>query len=133
MRRWKTFPLLLVLTACMPAAAESVDPDLRKLIREAEKPKVQYGPARVGWNEPEKPVAGLVANPVYESLRMDSPAAIRRELRSVLVPDWQILLALGALIIGLRTFRSSQPTARAEAVSNVVPFPPRALPREEAA
>ena len=133
MRHWKLLSLLLFLLPCIPAGADSVEPDLRRLIREAEKPKVYYGPARVGWNGPEKPLAGAASNPVYESLRLDSPAAIRRELKAVLIPDWQMLLAFTALILGLRMLRSSQSAASREAAPNVVPFPAQALPREKAA
>lgn len=133
MRRLKTFVLLAFLLACAAAHAESVDPDLHRLLREAQQPKIQYGPARVGWNGAELPQAGKVWNPVYESLRVDSPAAIRREIKAVLLPPWQLLVAFVGLILGLRLIRSSQQTAVAEAAPNVVPFPSRPLPREEAA
>jgi hypothetical protein len=132
-RHWKLLTLLVFLLPCVPAGADSVEPDLRRLIREAEKPKVHYGPARVGWNGPEKPLPGQATNPVFESLRLDSPAAIRRELKAVLIPDWQMLLAFTALILGLRMLRSSQSAAKTEATPNVVPFPAPALPHEKAA
>jgi hypothetical protein len=132
-RHWKLLSLVLFLLPWVPAAGDSVEPDLRRLIREAEKPKVHYGPARVGWNGPEKPLAAQATNPVYESLRLDSPAAIRRELKAVLIPDWQMLLAFTALILGLRMLRSSQSAARTESAPNVVPFPAQPLPREKAA
>lgn len=122
---------LVLATLSLPLAADSIDPDLKRLIREAEKPRVHYGPARVGWNGPEKSLAAA-ANPAYESLRIDSPAAVRRELKAVLIPDWQIVLAVITLIFGLRLLRSQQ-TALQGVSPRVVPFPARALPREEAA
>lgn len=128
--------ILLLLGLALPwvaATAESVDPDLSRLLRETQQPKVHYGPARVGWNGPEVPMAHERVNPVYESLRLDSPAAIRQELKQILLPDWQILLALTALVLGLRMLRASQLTARAEATPSVVPFPAPRVPRQEAA
>jgi hypothetical protein len=133
-RLLKAISFLLLLLP-MLGRAESVDPDLKKLIRQAEQPKMQYGPARVGWNGPDKLEASAAANPVYESLRADSPAAIRAELKSILIPDWHVLLALLALIFGIRMMRSSLSPAETETekVSNVVPFPRPSLPHEEAA
>lgn len=114
---------------CLPAVAESVDPDLPRLIREAQKPRVHYGPARVGWYDPVKPTVGA-ANATFESLRWDSPQAIRTELKSTLLPPWQILVAFAVLILGLRRLRAIREDARP--VAEVVPFPlPR--PRQEAA
>ncbi len=105
-----------------------MDPDLNRLIREAQRPKVNYGPARVGWNGPEIPVTPPV-NATYESLRLDSPAALRQELKQVLVPQWQVLLAFAILIAGLRLLAASRPAEQLPA--NVVPFP--VTPRQEAA
>jgi hypothetical protein len=119
----------------MAASAGSIDPDLKRLIREAEKPKVHYGPARVGWNAPATTVADArVANPVYESLRRDSPAAIRAELKAVLIPDWQVWLAMAALIFGIRRLRSSVGVIPAERVpATVIAFPPPRTSQHEAA
>lgn len=117
-----------LLLSCVPAGADSVDPDLRRLIREAQRPKVNYGPSRVGWNGPEVPKTPPV-NATYESLRPDSPAALRQELKQVLLPQWQVLLALAILIAGLRLLGSARPEEQLP--SNVVPFP--AAPRQEAA
>jgi hypothetical protein len=117
-----------LLLSCVTARADSVDPDLKRLIREAQKPKVDLGPSRVGWNGPEIPVAPPV-NPTYESLRLDSPAALRQELKQVLVPQWQVLLAFVILIAGLRLLLASRPAEQLPA--NVVPFP--VAPRQEAA
>lgn len=134
MRLLKTLSLLACLLTGGIASAGSVDPDLSRLIREAEKPKVHYGPARVGWNGPETLADARLKNPVYESLRVDSPAAIRTELKAVLIPDWQIFLAFAALIFGLRLFRSSPADVpRRSMPANVLPFPSRALPEQQEA
>lgn len=121
-------PILLVLTWA-PAFAESVDPDLPRLIREAQKPRVQYGPARVGWDEPARQAA-TSANATFESLRWDSPQAIRTELKSVLLPPWQVVVTFAALIFALRRLRPVREDMRP--ASEVLPFPlPR--PHQEAA
>ena len=136
MRLLRTLSLAALVVSgilAIPAAAESIDPDLQRLLREAQKPKVHYGPSRVGWNGPEIPMAGAPVNPVYESLRLDSPSAIRQELKQVLLPDWQVLLALVGLIFGLRMLRTTQESAQGEPAPNVVPFPARPIPRQEAA
>lgn len=126
--------LLTGLLAGASAQADSVEPDLKRLIREAEKPRVHYGPARVGWNGPDATELARLNNPVYESLRLDSPAAVRRELKAVLAPDWQIVLAFTALIFGLRLLRSSRMASPTEsAPAEVIPFPTRAVSGQEAA
>ena len=130
MRVLKTLLLLAGLLPGGIASAGSIDPDLSKLVREAEKPKVLYGPARVGWNETRTLTDARVANPVYESLRLDSPAAIRAELKSLLIPDWQVLLAFAALIFGLRMLRA--PAGEKEP-ANIIPFPTRPLPEQQEA
>lgn len=132
MRRFVGSMLFLVLLGgATSLRAESFDPDMKRLIREAHKPKVNYGPARVGWNGPEVPATPVV-NATYESLRVDSPAALRQELRSVLVPQWQVLLAFLVMIAGLRMLRDSRSDVDEEIVpTNVVPFP-TALPQNEA-
>ncbi|HUS18491.1 MAG TPA: hypothetical protein VMZ25_02475 [Terriglobales bacterium] len=128
----KTLALLAFLLLGIGVRADSVEPDLRRAIREAQRPRIHYGPARVGWNGQEKIVAPAV-NPVYESLRVDSPAAIRRQLKAVVLPHWQVAMAFLALILGLRMMRSLRQAAHSEPASNVVPFPARSIPREEAA
>lgn len=135
MRLFKTLSLLVCLLTCLAASADSIDPDLKRLIREAEKPKVHYGPARVGWNAPATSLADArAANPVYESLRLDSPAAIRAELKAALIPDWQVWLAVAALIFGIRLLRSSPGAAPAKpAPATVIAFPPPALPSQQEA
>lgn len=128
--RWKlTILPILLLTLGVPAGAESIDPDLPRLIREAQRPAVHYGPARAGWNDPVAPAAAN-ANATFESLRWDTPQAIRAELKSVVVPPWQALAACAALIFGLRRFRAVREDVRPAV--EVLPFPlPR--PRQEAA
>ena len=126
-RLWRSLPLFFLLLGCTALRADSFDPDLKRLMREAQRPKVDYGPARVGWNGPEVPATPPV-NATYESLRMDSPAAIRQELKTVLLPQWHILAALGVMIVGLRLLRN--PRDGEEMPGNVIAFP--AAPRNEA-
>jgi hypothetical protein len=138
MKITKILPLVacFLLVLGIGARAESIEPDLRRAIRDAQKPKVYYGPARVGWNASEKATAGPAANPIYESLRLDSPTAVRKQLKSILLPDWQVILAFMALIFGIRMLRNIQRPAGSsapEAPANVIPFPSHPLPREEAA
>jgi hypothetical protein len=132
--RWIRPFVLLALLSGTWCFGESVDPDLNRLLREAQKPKVHYGPARVGWNGPETPSAQRTLNATYESLRWDSPAAIRRELRGIVVPQWQIVLALLTMILGLRLARNNRPTLASDAPGGeVLSFPSPSLPRQEAA
>src|ERR1041384_328126 len=129
--RWTILALVVALNGV--AAAGSIDPDLNRIVREARKPRMHYGPARVGWNGPEISSVQHTVNPVYESLRMDSPEAVRRELKAAVVPDWPALLVFATLIIVLRMLRSSRDASSNEESPTVVPFPAPPVPRQEAA
>lgn len=142
MRYWKSllFGLGLLLSPLTQSGwADPVEPNLQKLIREAEKPRMQYPPARAGWNGPESTVAQRVPNPVYESLRGSSPADLRTELVAALKPDWSIVLAFVTLIFGLRMLRSNlEHSAEGEVILpgkiHTMPAPVLpAIPNEEAA
>lgn len=109
MRNWKTylFILGLVVSPLLQSGwADPVEPNLEKLVREAEKPRMQYPPARAGWNGPESTAAQRMPNPIYDSLRGSSAAALRTELLAALKPDWNIVLAFVVLIVGLRMLRN---------------------------
>lgn len=133
MRLVKSFSLLVCLLMGSAAYAGPVEPDLHRLMRDAEKPQVHYGPARVGWNHAAKAGPAQVSNPFYESLRVDSPAAIRAELKALLKPDWQIWVAFAIMILGLRRMRAATDSVGERTPATVISFPSPSLPRQQEA
>jgi hypothetical protein len=110
--------------------ADSIEPDLKKILREAEKPKQPFVPARVGWNGPEVSNSQHSPNPIYERLRPATPDAVRAELLAVLIPDWRIFAAFAVSILGIRLLKSSIESQRKAAVSPaaaISEFPVQAL------
>ena len=107
----------------LPAFGTPIHPDIKKLIKEAQQPPVQYQPARAGWNGPESTPPNEI-NPAYESiLAMDSPAGVRNQMLDLATPYWPTWLAFGLIILLLRLLRADQKNRRQVGVP--IPFPAR--------
>jgi hypothetical protein len=127
---------LVFLTLIFSSAAfgTPIHPDLKELLREAQRPRFQYMPARAGWNGPEAKTRAAALNPTYEKLRYaDSKQAIRQQLRSLVLPDGRALAALFFLILALRfVVMRDQKRISARTRGELLTLPPRE-PAEQAA
>jgi hypothetical protein len=117
---------LALLLLVGQASAFPMKPDIKLLLKQAQRPRTQYVPARAGWNGPEDKSALASPNPTYEELRREpTPAEMRAELLAAAIPDWRILLAIAGLILVLRVSVRSTGKTR---LAPVFAFPPAARP-----
>ena len=116
--------LTLLVGIAIPATwALPVKPDLKRMIEEQDKPKVQYPVARAGWDGPED--RGSIAfNPTYEQMRYRYTAAGRRaQLVAAITPDWRVWGMFGFLVLALRYYHRHKPHAAAPRPAGVIAFP----------
>jgi hypothetical protein len=97
-------------------------PDIKVLLKEAQRPAPHFVPARAGWNGPEEKSAVITPNPTYEALRKErSPAELREQFLSLAVPDWRILLGIATLITMMRMMADGR--HRRRPLADVLSFP----------
>jgi hypothetical protein len=99
------FGLLLGSAQALP-----IEPDVKKLLDEAQQPPPAFIPSRVGWNGPETAVKGsererweAAVGPVVVA---EQQRRFRNTLREVFVPEPQAVVAIIAVIFLLRRLRS---------------------------
>ncbi len=132
----KLGPIFLTFLFSVAAFATPIRPELKQLLREAQRSQFEYMPARAGWNGPEAKPKSASLNPTYEKLKYaDSPQALRHQIRSLIVPDPRALGALAFLIVALRFMKMRQQHApeSTEVRGQVVVMPRPQDPAEQAA
>ncbi len=94
------------MVCALPSQATPIKPDLKKLLAQPQPKKLDYIPARAGWDGPEqRPPESNVYLQKYAPAA--SAHAMRASLLAAAVPDWRAILALAALIFLLRWFRKA--------------------------
>lgn len=90
----------------LPTHATPLKLDLKKLLAQPQPKKMDYMPARAGWDGPEQRSPDLN---VY--LQKYAPAASAHAMRTTILaaamPDWRAVLALILLIFVLRRVRKA--------------------------
>ncbi len=108
MRR-KNLSLIVVLGSMLcvvPSYATPIKLDLKKLLAQPQPKKLDYIPARAGWDGPEqRPPESNVYLQRYAPAA--SAHAMRASLLAAAVPDWRAVLGLIALIFVLRWTRKA--------------------------
>jgi len=111
--------MLCLLLLAASAQATPLQPNVRQLLQQAEKPAVPYIPARAGWDGPEMtlPSAANSAATVPAGYhladvldRAASARAMRHMLLAIAIPDPRALAGFGLLILLLRKLRQSRET-----------------------
>ena len=92
------------------AQALPIEPDVKKLVDEAQQPPPAFIPSRVGWNGPEK-AANVSARERWEAaigpvLAAEQERRFRNTLRDVFIPEPRAVAAIVAIIFLLRRLRS---------------------------
>jgi hypothetical protein len=135
MSRIKHFALAIAVLLSIGGSTFSfavpVKPNLEKILKQQERRNRSFEPAQAGWNGPETQRAQDVSpNAVLETY---GPAATERAVRASLmaaaIPDAKALLAIGLLIILMRTLRQVQ--ERERRLANVVLIRPAIQTRGE--
>jgi hypothetical protein len=108
---------LCLLLLAASAQATPLQPNVRQLLQQAEKPAAPYVPARAGWDGPEMttPSAANSAAPAGFQLadvldRAASARAMRNTLLALAIPDPRALAGFGLLILLLRKLRQLRET-----------------------
>jgi hypothetical protein len=96
---------LLAFGLAIPVFATPKHLDLKKLLAQPPQKRQEFIPARAGWDGPEQAVKPNAYVQHLESGSQDISAA----WMAVLLPDWRVVLALGALILLLRQLRKTTP------------------------
>ena len=92
-------------------------PDVKALLKNATRSRIDYPVARAGWNGPEDKMANDSSNPLYDQLRKQaSVAELAHQLAQVAIPDWRIFLLFAGIIALTRMLLS---TARRFRYSNL--------------
>jgi hypothetical protein len=126
-------PIFFAILVSVSALATPIKPELKELLREAQRPQFQYMPARAGWNGPEVKPRSATLNPTYEKLKYaQSPEAVRKQVLSVILPDARALSALLFLIFTLR-FIVMRQLAPGISRGRVITMPSRRDSTEQAA
>ena len=133
--RIKQFGLLLaIVTVSLGVSfAVPVKPNLEKTLQQQEQRHRTFTPAQAGWNGPEMQRPQDVApNPVLEAY---GPAATARSIRASLIaaaiPDPKAVVAIGVIIILMRTIKTVRRRRKREA--EVIPIRPAAQQEQQAA
>lgn len=90
-----------------------VEPSIRQILAQPEKPAQPFATARAGWYGPESPSPQAAPNPILETFGV---AAQRREMQrgllAVAIPDpWAVAAILTAILV-VRRSRPQQPKPR---------------------
>jgi len=92
------------------AQALPVEPDVKKLVEEAQRPAPAFIPSRVGWNGPEMTAKGSERDrweaAIGPVLVAEQQRRFRNTLREVFFPEPQAIGAIVAIIFLLRRLRS---------------------------
>ncbi len=108
----------------LPSHATPIKLDLKKLLAQPQPKKLDYVPARAGWDGPEqRPPESNVYLQRYAPAA--SSHALRASLLAAAVPDWRAVLGLIALILFLRKTRK----ASSDEVPPSQQEPPANIPR----
>jgi hypothetical protein len=133
MVRIRRFILLLSCGVLLgtPAISLPVEPDVKKILEEADKPPIHYPIARVGWAPSVS--SAIPKNLTYERMRYPwTPEGLRAQLISYSIPDWKVWALFGLLIFTLRYYRYTKPLE--EQRKKVLRFPAKSpVPTKEAA
>ena len=92
------------------ANALPIQPDVKKLVEEAQQPPPVFIPSRVGWNGQEK-AANVSARERWEAaigpvLAAEQERRLRNTLRDVFIPEPRAVAAIVAIIFLLRRLRT---------------------------
>ena len=92
------------------AQALPIEPNVKKLVDEAQQPTPAFIPSRVGWNGPAK-AANVSARERWEAaigpvLAAEQERRFRNTLRDVFIPEPRAVAAIVAIIFLLRKLRS---------------------------
>src|SRR5437016_10467376 len=105
-------PTAFVALLAMAAHATPMQPDVRRMIEEQQRPQPQFALARAGWNGPE--VRRAEPATISPALAQFNPALAARANRAALaaaaVPDVRALVMLSACILLLRWVRHTRST-----------------------
>lgn len=105
---------LCLLVMAASAQATPLQPNVRQLLQQAEKPAAPYIPARAGWDGPEMTVASAANSaatvpagyPLADILdRAANARAMRKTLLALAIPDPKAMAGFGVLILLLRKLR----------------------------
>lgn len=113
----------LWLGAAAIASATPIQPTVKQLLKQVERPATTFIPARVGWNTPEK-------KPAYFNLALEqygpqaTARAARAALKAALIPDPVAMAGLLFCAFALRwmRLRKEQVQERAEVTAAEVPL-----------
>jgi hypothetical protein len=106
------------------AQATPIKPDLKKLLSQPQPKKLEYVPARAGWDGPEQPSPESDTFTQHYSSEASS-RAIRASLLAAAVPDWRAVFAVVVVIFLLRRLRKASPDQAAASHQR----PPADIPR----
>jgi hypothetical protein len=106
-------------------------PDIKVLLKEAQRPHERFVPARAGWNGPEEKSASVTPNLTYEAMLAEpTPAEMRQQFFALALPDWRVL---AGIVILIATMRVSKQTKQRRPMAPVIAFPKPAAALEDAA
>jgi hypothetical protein len=104
------------------ANATPIEPTVKELLKQVERPATTFIPARVGWNTPEK-------QPAYFNLALEqygpqaTVRAVRASLKAALTPDPVAMAALLFCAFALRWMRLRKEQVQENAEVAVVEVP----------
>ena len=102
--------MLVIGLGALDLQALPIEPDVKKLVEEAQQPPPLFIPSRVGWNGPEK-AANASARERWEAaigpvLAAEQERRLRNTLRDIFIPEPRAIAAIVAIIFLLRRLRS---------------------------
>lgn len=102
------------------AAATPIKLKLEDLIKQVERPRMMFAPARAGWNGPERSKPARTFNLLFEQYGPEgSERAMKASLIDAAKPDVRAFIGIGMVILLLRVLRNrDQLRLRNHATSN---------------
>jgi hypothetical protein len=103
MRLLALFALWAAIFWVRPASATPIKPDLKKLLQEGERQRMEFGPARAGWDADAHRLSQPETNVELEMLGPEATArGARASLIAAATPDWRAVILLFVVILLLR-------------------------------